>query len=272
MSIENGLPIDPTQARLASERTISQAKAPKHFPLNNCEIIMNPIDTTRHVEIFSPDSFGSRRIDVIGAGASGSRIVLSLAKLGIENIHVYDFDSVEAHNIANQAYSQSDIGRPKVEALQALVKEHTGMDIAIHNERVDGSQRLGEVVFLLTDTMASRKEIWQKAIRYKATTKLMIETRMGVDQGRVYTINPTRPAHVKGWEETLYDDDVAEVSACGSTISVGPTAEFLSGLAVWQLIRWLAIETGHKTAQDDALDQEILFWLRPPAFMNKQFS
>ena len=47
---------------------------------------MNPIDTTRHVEVFSPDAFGSRRIDIIGAGASGSRIVLALAKLGIENI------------------------------------------------------------------------------------------------------------------------------------------------------------------------------------------
>ncbi|MDQ5935756.1 MAG: hypothetical protein QG574_3071 [Cyanobacteriota bacterium erpe_2018_sw_21hr_WHONDRS-SW48-000092_B_bin.40] len=233
---------------------------------------MNNIDTTRHVDVFSPDAFGKRRIDVIGAGASGSRIVLALAKLGLENIHVFDFDVVEAHNIANQVFSQVDIGRPKVEALRDIVKAHTGLEITIYNERVDGSQKLGDVVFLLTDTMSSRQEIWKKAIRYKVATKLMIETRMGVDQGRVYVVNPTRSAQVKGWEETLYDDDVAEVSACGSTISVGPTAEYLSGLAVWQLIRWLNIETG-KTSDgvSDTLDHEILFFLRPPTILTRQF-
>jgi hypothetical protein len=228
---------------------------------------MNSIDITRHVEVFSRDAFGNRRIDVIGAGASGSRIVLSLAKLGLENIHVWDFDKVEAHNIANQAFSQADIGRPKVDALKDLVEKATGLVINTHNERVDGSQELGDIVFVLTDTMASRQEIWKKGIRYKMRTKLMIETRMGTDEGRVYAVNPTKPAQVKGWEGTLYGDDVAVASACGASISVGPTAEFLSGLAVWQLIRWQSIESG----KEDKLDHEIIFGLRPLYFMTRQF-
>lgn len=243
---------------------------------------MNIVDITRHAEVFSRDAFGNRRIDVIGAGASGSRIVLSLAKLGIENIHVWDFDVVEAHNIANQAFCQTDIGRPKVEALKDLVKAHTGLEINIHNERVDGSQALGDVVFLLTDTMASRQEIWKKALRYKVATKLMIETRMGADEGRVYTINPTKPKQVRGWESTLYGDDVADTSACGTSISVGPTAEFISGLAVWQLIRWQqmqkAAESEKAEEQTDAtandqveLDHEIVFGMRPAFLMNRQF-
>jgi hypothetical protein len=231
---------------------------------------MNPIDITRHIDVFSPDKFGKRRIDVIGAGATGSRIVLSLAKLGLDNIHVWDFDIVEAHNIANQAFGQSDIGRPKVEALRDLVKAQTGLDITIHNERVDGTQELGDVVFLLTDTMASRKEIWQKGIRYKKRTKLMLETRMGADTGRVYAVNPAKPNQVKGWEGTLYDDAVAEVSACGASITVGPTAEFLSGLAVWQLIRWSAIEAAEGKSED-VLDNEILWGLRPLYFMTRTF-
>ena len=242
---------------------------------------MNIIDTTRHVGVFSPDAFGNRRIDVIGAGASGSRIVLSLAKLGLENIHVWDFDKVEAHNIANQAFSQADIGRPKVDALKDLVERATGLAITTHNERVNGTQALGEVIFLLTDTMSSREEIWKKGIRYKMRTKLMIETRMGTDQGRVYTINPTKPAQVKGWEETLCGDDVAEVSACGTSISVGPTAEFLSGLAVWQLIRWFSIESAAEKADEkanekdgkepDKIDHEIIFGLRPLFTMTRNF-
>lgn len=228
---------------------------------------MNKVDITRHIDVFSRDAFGDRRIDVIGAGATGSRIVLSLAKLGLENIHVWDFDIVEAHNIANQVYGLADIGRLKVDALADLVLAQTGLTIHKHNERVDGKQKLGDVVFLLTDTMASRKEIWQKGIRYKMRTKLMIETRMGASEGRCYTVVPTRPAHVKGWEGTLYDDAVAEVSACGTSITVGPTAEFLSGLAVWQMIRWQAIEEG----KEDELDNEILFGLRPLFTMTRKF-
>ncbi len=228
---------------------------------------MNRVDITRHIDVFSRDAFGGLRIDVVGAGATGSRVVLSLAKLGLDNIHVWDFDKVEAHNIANQAYDQSHIGQFKVDAVAELVKRATGLNIHKHNERVNGSQILGDIVFLLTDTMSSRKEIWQKGIRFKLRTKLMIETRMGSDNGRCYSINPTKKLQVDAWEATLCDDAKVEVSACGTSISVGPTAEFLSGLAVWQLIRWQQIEEG----KQDTLDHEIIFGLRSPYFMNRTF-
>lgn len=229
---------------------------------------MNLIDTSRQVGVFSPDKFGDQRIDVIGAGASGSHIALSLAKLGLEKIHVWDFDDVESHNVCTSRFQQSDIGRKKVEALRDCVRAETGLEIQIHPERVDGTQKLGKFVFLLTDTMASRKEIWQNAIRFKVGTKLMIETRMGASEGRIYVVNPNRPAEVRGWEETLYEDADAEVSACGTSLQVGPTAEFLSGLAVWQLIRWLDVENGVEGA---TLDNEILFWMRTPALMTRRF-
>jgi molybdopterin/thiamine biosynthesis adenylyltransferase len=228
---------------------------------------MNKVDITRHVDVFSRDAFGDKRIDVIGAGATGSRIILSLAKLGLENIHVWDFDTVEAHNIANQAYDQEHIGKLKVDAIADVVMKATGLKIHTHNEKVDGSQTLGDVIFLLTDTMSSRKEIWNKGIRYKMRTKLMIETRMGADEGRCYTVNPTKPALVKGWEGTLYDDAKAVVSACGTSITVGPTAEFMSGLAVWQFIRWQSIESG----REDTLENEIIFGLRPMFTMSRNF-
>lgn len=218
------------------------------------------IDITRHVDVFAPESLANARIDIIGAGATGSRVVLSLAKLGLENIHVWDFDTVEAHNLANQVYRLGDIGRLKVEALQELVLEATGTRINIHNERVDGSQKLGEIVFLLVDSMAARKEIWQRAVRNKIRVKLMIETRMGADSGRVYTISPMDPDQIAKYEENLYEDVEAEVSACGASISVGPTAEVVSGMAVWQLIRWTAIT---KSGKEDVLNPEIIFGLRP---------
>lgn len=225
------------------------------------------IDPLRHLEVFSPHAFGAKRVDIIGCGATGSRIALSLAKLGVENIHVWDFDKVEEHNIPNQAFGLLDIGRLKGEALVDIVESATGSKINFHNERVDGTQPLGEVVFVLTDTMTSRKEIWDGALKFKLRTKLLIETRMGADSGRIYTVNPNKPGHIKQYEQTLYSDNEAEVSACGASTSVGPTAEVISGLAVWQMIRWFSIEQGG----DDVLDNEIIFSVRPMMTLSRQF-
>jgi molybdopterin/thiamine biosynthesis adenylyltransferase len=232
---------------------------------------MNRIEPLRHQSVFSPAAFGKRRVDVIGAGATGSKVALSLAKLGIENLHVWDFDAIEEHNIANQVYKLSDIGESKVVSLANIIEEQTGLKISAHNERVPSKtgQKLGDVVFLLTDTMASRKEIWSKCIKFKIEVKLMIETRMGIDEGRVYTINPLDPADVKGWESTLYDDKEAPRSACGATSTVGPTADVLAGLAVWQMVRWFSFETGK--AKDDIMEKEILFSLRPSMILSRNF-
>jgi molybdopterin/thiamine biosynthesis adenylyltransferase len=225
------------------------------------------IDPVRHLPVFNPDAFGKTRVDVIGAGATGSKLAMSLAKHGVECLHVHDFDKVESHNVANQIYGNDDVGRLKVDALQEMIERQTGTVITTHNQPVDGTQELGAVVFLLTDTMSSRKEIWQRGLKFKQRTRLMIETRMGADSGRIYTVNPCKLPEINGWEGTLYDDKVAEASACGMSISVGATAGFLAEFAVWQLFRWFAIQQG----REDELDHEIIFSLRPPLIVTRRF-
>ncbi len=213
------------------------------------------IDPSRHLKIFSPDAFGQRRVDVVGCGATGSRIALSLAKLGVKNLHLWDFDVIEEHNIANQAFGNDQIGQLKVLALKAMIEQQTGLVATPHDEAVTGRTQLGSVVFVLTDTMSSRKEIWEGAIRYKPHVNLMIETRMGIQDMRVYTVNPLRPADCKMWESRWYEDEVSTESLCGSRTTVGPTAELLSGFAVWQFLQW---NTWQKTGQD-APHVELLF-------------
>ncbi len=226
--------------------------------------MLNPL---RHLSVFMPTQFGQKRVDVIGAGATGCRVVQELKKLGVENVHVWDFDIVEDHNRANQLYGAEHVGLAKVEALQDIVRRQAESDITIHSERHSGTQPLGEVVFLLTDTMDSRKQIWEGAIKFKPHTSLMIETRMGPDCGRIYTINPYSPRHIKSWEATLYTTQEADVSACGASTSVGATAEVVAGIAVWQMLRWFAINTG----ADDVLDNEIIFSLRPMHMLTQRF-
>ncbi len=226
------------------------------------------VDTLRHMKVFDPALFGDRSIDVIGAGATGSRIVLGLAKLGLTRLRVWDFDKVEGHNIANQIFGNDDIGKLKTDAIGELVKRQTGTQLDLRPVAYEGQEPLGDVVFLLTDTMKSRKAIWEKAIRYKPHTGLMVETRMGTDNGRVYAVHPCEPAHVKAWEGSLYEDAGAEVSACGTAQTVGPTAEVISGCAVWHLIRWFdCLEKGGEQPEF-----ETIFGLKPFLVMLSQAS
>ncbi len=90
---------------------------------------------------------------------------------------------------------------------------------------------------------------------------------MGADNGRVYAVNPCSPSHKDEWEGTLYDDEEAEVSACGASTTVGPTAEIISGMAVWQFIKF------YRWSQEggDEPEHEVLFSLKPFTIISRQF-
>lgn len=196
------------------------------------------MDYIRHIEVFDPDTFETP-VHVIGAGATGSWLVLMLAKLGIKNITVWDFDEIEEHNIPNQMFSPTQVGQPKVEAIKLIANKFANIDINIKNQKVTGTQRLAGVVFMLTDTMRSRKQIYEKAIKLNPAVQLLIETRMDFNGGRIYTINPSNLTHIKEYEKEFYTDDEVEApSACGASTTIVATAIDISAHAVWNLINW----------------------------------
>lgn len=194
------------------------------------------IDISRHKELFNPENFNTP-IHIIGVGATGSWLALALAKLGIEDITVWDFDIVKEHNISNQCYDIEQINEPKVHALKNYIDASTKTQIKIYNEKFT-NQRLTGIVFLMVDSMSERKRIWEEAIKMKPAVKLLVEPRMGLDVGRVYNVNPCNLNHIKEYENTYYDDDVAEVSACGNSMTVISTALGIASWCARQLINY----------------------------------
>ena len=211
---------------------------------------MTTLDVSRHKELFNPYYF-TTPVTIIGAGATGSWLTLSLSKLGIEDITVYDFDKVEEHNIPNQAYNIWDVGSYKLSALAEMVKNNTGKEIKIFNTEFI-NQRIAGIVFLMVDTMETRKQIWNNSIKLKPSVKLLVEPRMGLDVGRIYNINPMDMKHIQKYEETFYDDDTAEESACGTSLTVISSALGITSWCVRQLINWQNSRNGEE------LDNEIL--------------
>lgn len=194
-------------------------------------------DYWRQLDLFSPEKFGNKEVHIIGVGATGSWIALTLAKMGVQNIHLWDFDEVESHNLPNQCFRLKDVGRPKVDALAEVIMENTGIKAMAHNTAVTGETNLKGIVFLLVDSMDVRKDIWTGAIKFKLAVEFMVETRMAIDNGRVYAIRPSNPGDIKTWEETLYSDEEAEESPC-SNRAISPTVSLIASIASWKLIKW----------------------------------
>lgn len=222
---------------------------------------MAEISIRRHQSIFDPSKHRNP-IHIIGVGATGSRVFQSLVELGCTNIHCYDFDTVEPHNLANQAFCYADIGKKKVQACRDLYMHKTGAaepakDMRFFDEKVPFKQMpmLEGTVFLLTDSMESRKEIYLNCLKDNPLIHHVIETRMASTHGNVFSFTPGDAAASATWFDSLIDDGVAELSPCGQPLSVGPTASIIANLAVWQ---YITLHTDEK-----AVMKQIDIYLKP---------
>lgn len=111
---------------------------------------------------------GQRRLKegsalVVGAGGLGSPTLLYLAAAGLGRIGIVEFDSVDESNLQRQVlYGTSDIGRPKIEAAQARLRDvNPYVAIEPHAVRLDASNVIDlvsryDLVIDGTDNFAAR--------------------------------------------------------------------------------------------------------------------
>jgi molybdopterin/thiamine biosynthesis adenylyltransferase len=190
-------------------------------------------------------------IHLIGCGGIGSLAALALGKLGCCHLHLYDDDHVEEHNVPNQFFRTSDVGRPKVEALAEILEAFTGTRPQAHPRRVQ-DERLRGIVVSGVDSMAARMVIWQKAVRHRAGILLYLDGRLGAEVCRLYAIRPADPDDVRAYERSLYDDGQAEVLSCTAG------AIIYTGFAMASLIA----DQVKKFATGETVGREILFDLK----------
>lgn len=214
-------------------------------------------DFSRQANILNPEEF-NRPIHIIGAGATGSWVAFTLAKMGLNNITVYDFDEVGMHNLPNQMFGLSDIDKNKALSIRNIIRRFTGFNIKARTQKVEGGQPLQGIVFMLTDTMKSRKDIYNMSIKNNPNIDLLIETRMDLRGGRIYAIDPKNRYMCKQYEGTFYSDDEAEVSACGVSQTVLPTALAITSHAIWKLLNYI---NGEPLFNETIIDlpNEIIF-------------
>ena len=106
----------------------------------------------RQRDIIPPEKLAALEVTIIGAGAVGSFTCLTLAKMGVMNITVYDGDTVEEHNLPNQWYRPRDLGRQKVDALAEIIHEFTDVTLTTHPRNYT-HEPLSGIVICCVDSM-----------------------------------------------------------------------------------------------------------------------
>lgn len=202
------------------------------------------MDLSKSYEFFKPDMLESR-VHIIGCGAIGSTAAENLVRFGITKITLYDFDTVEAHNIANQMFRHTDIGKLKIDALAEYLTEinpECAADLKLVKEGWTG-QRLSGYVFLCVDNIDLRREI-ATACKENTFVKGMFDFRMRLTDAQHYAADWSDHKMVETFIKSMaFSHDEAKeatpVSACNITLSVVPTVREVVALGVSNFINFV---------------------------------
>lgn len=190
------------------------------------------INTIRHKDFFNPIEI-DKDIHIIGCGAVGSHIANFLTRLGVSELHLWDFDTVGDHNIPNQMFREKDIGKTKVDALIEQLKE-INSDIIIHAHGKYSEEELKGYVFACVDNIEVRKELYL-ANEYNAFIDTIFDTRVVLDKGQVYTVpwdDDTEKENLILASDFKHDEVEEKTAACGSKLAVLNTMVMVSNIAV----------------------------------------
>lgn len=162
-------------------------------------------------------------IHIIGAGATGSFTTLALAKMGFEDITIYDFDVVELHNVDNQLYGPPHVGKAKVDALVLITRALSGINIKGIKATVNENTVFPEgcIVVIAVDSMKARKAIWESV--KDLSLPYVVDSRMGAEELQVYTVNMVSQGERDWYASTLHaSEEVLQVRCTEKSIMYTP--------------------------------------------------
>lgn len=173
----------------------------------------------RHEGRVGPADF-TDPIHIIGCGAVGSNGALLLCNMGWQHFVFYDNDIVEDYNVSNQAFYARHIGMKKTEALkEVLLDVNPAVTVEIR-DRFFSSELDGGIegaVFIATDTMAARKDIFN-VINMNPLITAVAEIRLGFDHGECAVLDPLDIVQLESWYNGLCNDEDVEEGPCNLRI------------------------------------------------------
>ncbi len=220
------------------------------------------MNLSKSYDFFQPEKC-TDRIHIVGCGSVGATIAENLARAGLTKFTLWDFDMVEPKNLANQIFTQQDIGNPKVEALTRILSDinpDITTDLQIKGCGWDG-ERLSGYVFLCVDNIDLRRRIVEKHIN-NPYVKAMFDFRTRLTDAQHYAADWsdfTQKKNFLGTMQFSHDEakEATPVSACNVELSVAPTVRIICAFGAANFMNFVKGDGLKKMVLLDAFQMAI---------------
>ena len=137
------------------------------------------------------------KVVVVGCGGTGSRVLVELSafsknlvemgQLGFE-IHVFDPDTVEQHNIGRQQFYQCDLHKSKSDVLASRINRSYGDDIVSYPIYCDEKELIDinpDIIITCVDNVRFRKRLNKILLKCQSKNLIWIDTGNDKNSGQV---------------------------------------------------------------------------------------
>ena len=218
------------------------------------------IDHTRHSGIFNAVD---TEVVLIGAGGIGAITAITLGKMGVGRLDIFDDDTVDEVNLATQFHRLSDVGLFKAITVAQIVDSFAGFGVASHSiSRFDEDHvpPPADIYISAVDSIKSRQGIWKAIdtfIDIENKYQWYLDARMGAEIFELYVVNLAKRNWYRSQIDGQNDDDFLELPCTSkATIYTACIAAGHIGAAVRRII------TGQQDAgflTHNILDNQISF-------------
>lgn len=202
------------------------------------------MDLSKSYDFFQPEK-DDAKIHIVGCGSVGSTIAENLARCGVKNMVLWDFDTVEAHNIVNQMFRQQDVGKSKVEALKDILCDINPEIVDTVELKPEGWQGklMSGYIFLCVDNIELRRQIVEKHMD-SPYVKAVFDFRTLLESAQHYAADWSDYKMKQDLLKSMqfsHEEAAAEtpVSACGVTLGVATTVRLVCALGVNNYINFV---------------------------------
>ena len=185
------------------------------------------MNLAKSLDVFSPHDVKGR-IHIIGCGSVGSTIAELLARYGLTNFTLYDFDTVERKTSSTRCslILRSASPRWKPSAISSVPSTRRPKMISVWNLPAGTASPLSGYVFLAVDNIEIRQKIVD-ANRFNTFIKAMFDVRTALFDAQLYAADWSDPKQVKEFRATMnftHAEATAQVpvSFCGIPLGVAP--------------------------------------------------
>lgn len=189
----------------------------------------------RNKGLLELDILANKRVLIIGLGSGGSPIAVELAKAGVGQFALADFDRVELHNLSRHICSINDLGRLKTDAVADAIRgknpyaviEKIPIDINKNIDILASEISKADVVMCCTDNNQSRFNTSELLVKY-GKVGIFGRAITRAEGGDVFIYRPGEPCYFCLLGSDWYDQSAEEITNEASARKAGRIPAYVS--------------------------------------------